>query len=569
MDEIEIDRELLIQTFVAEAHEVLEQMEQQIVALETNPDDGETLHSIFRGAHTLKGSSALVSFDAVRDLSHDLEDLLGKMRSKAIAVDRQVTTLLLRSVDVMRQSVEAAAAGQNGPSQSQIDLRAHLSAAKGALPEIQAQQRNAAASSAGQLALPSIMPMDPAVEPPADRPAAPAAAPWTAQTLRVDLARLDRMLNLAGEIAIARGRLTDMLERRTVPAEELLAAHRDADRLHFDLQELIMKARMVPIGPVFYQHRRTIRDLATACGKQVRLVIEGAEAEVDTAIIEHVRDPVTHMVRNAIDHGIEPPDVRQRQGKDPTGEIRLCAFHDAGSIVIEIQDDGAGLDRARILEEGVRHGLLTDAARANDEDVERLIFEPGLSTSGQVTEISGRGVGMDVVRRNVEALRGSITLATARGLGTTVTIRLPLTLAIIQGLVVKAAQETYVLPLDSVVECVELRADEGGRRAATGILDLRGHPLPYLRLRELFHLPGQPPRRENVVVVRHGSSQAGIAVDTLHGDSQTVIKPLAKVFRGLPGISGSSIMGDGRVALILAVAGLLRETLRRVDVPAA
>jgi two-component system chemotaxis sensor kinase CheA len=565
MDEIEIDRELLIQTFVAEAHEVLEQMEQQIVALETNPDDGETLHSIFRGAHTLKGSSALVSFDAVRDLSHDLEDLLGKMRSKAIAVDRQVITLLLRSVDVMRQAVEAAAGGQTGPSQSVIDLRAHLSAAKGALPEIQAQQRSAAASSAGQLALPSIMPMDPSVEPPAD----PTPAPWTAQTLRVDLDRLDRMLNLAGEIAIARGRLTDMLERRTVPPEELLAAHRDADRLHFDLQELIMKARMVPIGPVFYQHRRTIRDLATACGKQVRLVIEGAEAEVDTAIIEHVRDPVTHMVRNAIDHGIELPEVRQRQGKDPTGELRLCAFHDAGSIVIEIQDDGAGLDRARILEEGVRHGLLADAARATDEDVERLIFEPGLSTSGQVTEISGRGVGMDVVRRNVEALRGSITLATARGMGTTVTIRLPLTLAIIQGLVVKAAQETYVFPLDSVVECVELRADERGRRAATGILDLRGHPLPYLRLRELFRLPGQPPKRENVVVVRQGSTTAGIAVDTLHGDSQTVIKPLAKVFRGLPGISGSSIMGDGRVALILDVAGLLRETLRRVDVPAA
>jgi two-component system chemotaxis sensor kinase CheA len=562
MDEIEIDRELLIQTFVAEAHEVLEQMEQQIVALETNPDDGETLHSIFRGAHTIKGSSALVSFEAVRDLAHDLEDLLGKMRSKAIAVDRQVTTLLLRSVDVLRQAVEAAAAGQTAPSQSVNDLRAHLSAAKGVLPEIQAQQRSA--PSPADKAAPT-----PAVDPPLEPAADPAAAQWTAQTLRVDLARLDRMLNLAGEIAIARGRLTAMLERRTVPPEELLVAHRDADRLHFDLQELIMKARMVPIGPVFYQHRRTVRDLATACGKQVRLVIEGAEAEVDTAIIEHVRDPVTHMVRNAIDHGIERPDLRRSQGKDPTGEIRLRAFHDAGSIVIEIQDDGAGLDRARLVEEGVRHGLLPDAARASDEDVERLIFEPGLSTTSEVTEISGRGVGMDVVRRNVEALRGSIALATARGLGTTVTLRLPLTLAIIQGLVVKAAQETYVLPLDSVVECVELRADERGRRAATGILELRGHPLPYLRLRELFRLPGQPPRRENVVVVRQGGAQAGIAVDTLHGDSQTVIKPLAKIFQGVPGISGSSIMGDGRVALILDVAGLLRETLRRVDPPAA
>ncbi len=380
----------------------------------------------------------------------------------------------------------------------------------------------------------------------------------------MDVARLDKMLDLSGEIGIARGRLTELLERREAPTrEDLLAAHREADRLYLDLQELIMKSRMVPIGPVFYQHVRTVRDLAQAQGKQARLVVEGGEVEVDTSVVERVRDPILHMVRNALDHGVEPPEARRAAGKDPVATLTLRAFHDAGSMVLEVCDDGAGLDRARIARKAAALGLLGDPERATDEELTQAIFAPGLSTSEAVTEVSGRGVGMDVVRRGVEALRGSATVSSAPGRGTTVTLRVPLTLAIIQGFRVGVGDQSYILPLDAVVECLELPA-AGAEAEATGVVALRGKPLPFLRLRSLFGLPGACPRRENVVVMRHGTATAGLAVDALEGESSTVIKPLGAMFKDVPGVSGSSILGDGRVALILDVGGLLRETLRRV-----
>jgi two-component system, chemotaxis family, sensor kinase CheA len=384
------------------------------------------------------------------------------------------------------------------------------------------------------------------------------------RTLRVDVRKLDRMLDLAGEMGIARGRLADILEKRNfLTVEEILSAHREADRLHLDLQELIMKARMVPVDTVFHQHLRLVRDLAAAQGKQARLVMEGGDAEVDTAIVEAIRDPLTHMVRNAVDHGIELPEVRLGRGKDARGRIVLRAFREAGTIVIQVIDDGAGLPRERIAQRAQALGLVPDASRVTDDEVGRLVFEPGLSTSETVTEISGRGVGMDVVRRNVEALRGSVSVESREGAGTSVTIRLPLTLAIIQGFQVGVAGETYILPLDAVVECVELPAGDREGASGTGVIPLRGRPLPYVRLREIFGVGGSQPRRESVVVVEHGPATAGIAVDALLGESQTVIKPLGRMFQGLPGITGSSILGDGKVALILDVAGLIRQTLKR------
>ena len=325
---------------------------------------------------------------------------------------------------------------------------------------------------------------------------------------------------------------------------------------------------MVPIGPSFHQHVRTVRDVGAAQGKQARLVVEGEDVEVDTAVVEWVRDPLTHMVRNALDHGIESPEARRTAGKDPVGRVVLRAFHEAGAMVIQVSDDGAGLDRERIARKAAALGL-ADPARMTDDDVARVVFEPGFSTAEKVTELSGRGVGMDVVRRNVEALRGSVSIDSVEGRGTSVTIRVPLTLAIIQGFKVGVAGEVYILPLDAVVECIELPRDETAAGAPSGIVSLRGKPLPYLRLRRLFGIGGEPPARENVVVVRHGAHDAGIAVDALHGESSTVIKPLGTMFKGLPGVAGSSILGNGRVALILDVPGLLRETLRRASRGAA
>jgi len=544
MDGIEIDRELLLSTFLAEAEETYVHLEQVFVALERNPGDDELLHAAFRDAHTVKGAASLVAFDAVRDLAHDLEDLLERLRKRTLAVTDVLVTLLLRSVDVLRAATADAAAGRNGSAEQVAAFRDRLA---------RAARREATAPP----------------PPPADGGGEPGETPRpqperSSRSLRVDVGKLDRMLDLSGEIAIARGRLSEMLERRTaLSVEEILATHREADRLYLDLQELIMKARMVPIGPTFHQHVRTVRDLATAQGKQARLVVEGEDVEVDTAVIEHIRDPLTHMVRNAVDHGLEPPEVRRAQGKEPCGTVVLRAAHEAGSMVIEVLDDGAGLDRRRIAEKAAALGLAADPSRVDDEEIARLVFEPGLSTSETVTEISGRGVGMDVVRRNVEALRGSATVESEPGRGTRITIRVPLTLAIIQGFRVGVAGETFILPLDAVVECLELPVEETRGSGGTGVINVRGKPLPYLRLREHFRVGGGRPPRENVVVVQHGASTAGVAVDELHGESSTVIKPLGTMFKGIPGVAGSSILGNGRVALILDVAGILRETLKR------
>jgi two-component system chemotaxis sensor kinase CheA len=547
MDEIEIDREALMQTFLAEAEETLVHMEQSMVALESRPGDDQLLHSVFRDAHTLKGAAGLVGFDGVRDLAHDLEDVLERLRKRTLAVSDHLVTLLLRSVDVLRGAVADAAAGSSVPSEAVSAFRLRLA--------------DAAGGGSGTDAPPP--PNDGGGEPP-DEGDAPTPQPaGGARSLRVDVTKLDRMLDLSGEIAIARGRLGEMLERGVATHADLLEAHRETDRLYLDLQELIMKARMVPIGPSFHQHLRTVRDVATAHGKQVRLVVEGEEVEVDTAVVEYVRDPLTHMVRNALDHGIEPPDARRAAGKDPVGKLVLRAFHDAGSMVIQVIDDGAGLDRRRIAEKAVAMGLAADGARLSDEDLAGIVFEPGFSTAERVTEISGRGVGMDVVRRNVEALRGSVAVESAPGRGTAVTIRVPLTLAIIQGFKVGIGEEVYILPLDAVVECLELPAAETAANKPHGVINLREKPLPYLRLREHFSLDGTRAARENVVVVQHGAQTAGIVVDALHGESSTVIKPLGAMFNGIPGVAGSSILGNGRVALILDVAGLLRETLRR------
>jgi two-component system chemotaxis sensor kinase CheA len=546
LDEFEIDRDALLQTFLVEAEETFVHMEQGLVALEARPGDDSLLHALFRDAHTLKGAAGLVGFDAVRDLAHDLEDVLERFRNRTLAVSDGLVTLLLRSVDVLRLAVSAAVAGRPAPD---------------AVAAFRLRLADAAATAAGA---PPPVPAGPRGEPRADEPA-PQAPASSGRSLRVDVAKLDRMLDLSGEIAIARGRLGEMLERGAASHAELLEAHRETDRLYLDLQELIMKARMVPIGPSFHQHVRTVRDIATAHGKQARLVVEGEDVEVDTAVVEVVRDPLTHMVRNALDHGIERPEERRAAGKEPVGTLLLRAFHDAGSMVIQVVDDGAGLDRARIAEKAVAMGLASDAARLGAQDLARIVFEPGFSTAERVTDLSGRGVGMDVVRRNVEALRGSVAIESEPGRGTSVTIRVPLTLAIIQGFKVGIGDETYILPLDSVVECLELPASETAAGAPWGVVNLRDKPLPYLRLREHFALGGARPARENVVVVQHGTRTAGVVVDALHGESSTVIKPLGSMFKGIPGVAGSSILGNGRVALILDVAGLLRETLRRAE----
>lgn len=540
----EITLEMVLKTFLAEAEEHLSNMEELLIALETEPENDELIHMIFRMAHTLKGNSGSLGFANTAESAHVVEDLLQRLRNKTLSIQGGLISLLLQAVDFLRrilsEEVEGAAV-----SPITLDFFRRL-------PLAAVETADAEGAPAGP--------------PPPDRRKGEAARreedrrSWNdrTRTLRIDIDRLDRLLNLAGEVAIAQGRLGQLLEWKG-GREEILEAHHESNRLFIDLQEQIMKIRMVPVGPVFRQHLRTVRDIAHAHGKSARLVIEGGEVEVDTTVIEHLKDPLVHMIRNALDHGIEPPDRRKALGKDPCGRLVLRAFHDAGSIVIQLEDDGAGLNRKRIVEKALSKGMISGAEGLSDEEVYRFIFEPGFSTAEAVTDLSGRGVGMDVVKRNIDALRGSISVESNEGRGTTITFRLPLTLAIIEGFAVGVGEETYIIPLDAVTECLEMPKEERAAPGACGVIDLRGTPLPYLRLRNLFGLRGEIPQRESIVVIQTGKERAGLAVDLLYGESQAVIKPLGKLFHALPGVSGSTILGSGRVALILDAPGLLRK----------
>jgi len=310
---------------------------------------------------------------------------------------------------------------------------------------------------------------------------------------------------------------------------------------------------MVQIGTTFRRFERVVRDVSADLGKDVALILTGSDAEVDKALVERIGDPLMHLVRNSLDHGIESPEERAAAGKPARGSLRLNAFHHSGSIVIEVIDDGKGLDRERILAKAVERGLVETGAGLPDQEVFALIFEAGLSTAEKVSNLSGRGVGMDVVRRNVADLRGTIEVESTLGVGTTMRIRLPLTLAIIDGFLVGVGDASFVIPLDRVTECVELPAGPHVRDC----IDLRGAVLPFIRLRNLFGVAGEPARRQNLVVVEHAGQRTGLVVDQLMGEFQTVIKPLGALFRDVRGISGSTILGNGEAALILDVAMLV------------
>lgn len=381
-----------------------------------------------------------------------------------------------------------------------------------------------------------------------------------ANLIRVDADKLDQLINLVGELIIA-GAGASLFAQRTGDAD-LLEATATLSRLVEGVRDSALTLRMVQIGGTFNRFQRVVRDVSKELGKDIELVISGAETELDKTVVEKIGDPLTHLVRNSMDHGIEPAEVRVARGKPAKGTLKLNAYHDAGSIVIEVSDDGGGLNKERILKKAIERGLISEADNLSDKEIYNLIFEAGLSTAEAVSNLSGRGVGMDVVRRNITALRGTVSIDSEEGKGTTVRIRLPLTLAIIDGFLVGVGSSVYVIPLDMVVECIERAAWENSGDDGR-YLNLRGQVLPYLRLREHFEVEGEAARRENVVVVRHGEHKVGLVVDRLMGEFQTVIKPLGKVFNRISGIGGFTILGSGEVALILDVPGLMGKSVTR------
>jgi two-component system chemotaxis sensor kinase CheA len=387
------------------------------------------------------------------------------------------------------------------------------------------------------------------------RPAADAKAREN-RSVRVSADKLDRLINLVGELIIAGARTSLMAQRlRDAPlheSTEVLSA------LVEEVRDSALQLRMVKIGATFNRFQRVVHDVAREIGKEIVLEVSGEEAELDKIVVERIGDPLTHLVRNAVDHGIEAVDLRLARGKPAQGTVRLDAFHDGGNIVIEVSDDGGGLQRKRILAKAIERGLVEPDQKLDDNEILNLVFEPGFSTAGAVTALSGRGVGMDVVKRSVEALRGSIAIASIEGKGTTVTVRLPLTLAVIDSFLVSVGGTVFVIPIDLIDECVAFSSAPGH-----DYTDLRGAVLPFIRLRTLLSIAGPAPRRESIVVVRHAGMRAGLVVDGLLGQFQTVIKPLSPMFAGVQCISGSTILGGGEVALILDIPALLGRFRKR------
>jgi two-component system chemotaxis sensor kinase CheA len=369
------------------------------------------------------------------------------------------------------------------------------------------------------------------------------------RSIRVDAEKLDHLINLVGELVIAGAGANLIARRAQLP--ELLESTSTIGSLVEQVRDSALQLRMVKIGATFNRFQRVVHDVAREIGKDIELVISGEDTELDKTLVEKIADPLTHLVRNAIDHGIESADARIAAGKPARGTVSLNAYHDSGAIVIEVGDDGGGLQRDKILAKAIERGLVEPGRNLPDAEIHNLIFEAGFSTAEQITNLSGRGVGMDVVKRNIAALRGSVEVRSREGAGTTIVVRLPLTLAIIDGFMVGVGKSTFVVPLDMIEECVEFSAEEGH-----DYTNLRGEVLPFMRLREVFGVQGVRPRRESIVVVRLGAQKAGLVVDTLLGEFQTVIKPLCKMFNQVKCISGSSILGSGDVALILDIAAL-------------
>lgn len=666
-----MDMNQLMQTFLAESRDLLEDMERHLLEAERGESSPDAVNAIFRAAHTIKGSGGLFDLPQLVGFTHVVESVLDLVRDEALTLSSELIALLLVCCDHIHALVETAAdpghadaaalaaeaepllaqlqtylqgsgcgvtaaVAQHSTPEKQsgywrIDLKLFADALRFGNSPLKLIRNLRSLGSVESIdtdysQLPAFEDLDPeanylgfrillrsdadraaiddvfefvrddcdlqiaAVPAPADAaallastpvtvaapasvpaaaPAAPRPAPEAggrggtdARSIRVDADKLDRMIDLVGELIIAVAS-TNANAQRSGDAQLLESASILAGLVE-EVRESALQLRMVKIGGTFSRFQRVVHDVARELGKDIALVVAGEDTELDKSVVEKIGDPLTHLVRNAMDHGIEPAEVRVARGKPARGTVGLNAYHDSGSIVIEITDDGGGLNRDKILAKALERGLVEPGRQLSDREVFAMIFEPGFSTAEKVTNLSGRGVGMDVVKRNITALRGTVEIDSAAGLGTTISVRLPLTLAIINGFQVGVGKSVFVVPLDVVEECVEFAPDY-----ASDYIDLRGSVLPYVRLRELFALGGKTPARESIVVIRQGAQRFGLVVDTLLGEWQTVIKPLSKVFAQVKGISGSSILGSGDVALILDVPSLIQQLHPQQDALAA
>ena len=525
--------------FLVEAGEILERLGEQLVQLEQAADDKGLLNAVFRGFHTIKGGAGFLGLVPMVELCHALEDAFDKARDGKILLDDDAFDYAQRCLDTLTGQMAALGAGQELPA-ADPDL----------ISAIKAWASGQAAAKPPKAAAPKPAPS-----------AKPAAAAKTGgdteQTVRVDTKRLDAIVNLTGELVLARNRLKVLRDK--LKDEDLHRAVTALDHATARLQGSVMKTRMQPVSRVFQRFPKMARDVARQLDKQVELTLEGAETELDRNLVEALSDPLVHLVRNAIDHGIERPEVRRAAGKNPMGQVFLSARQEGDNVAIEIRDDGGGMDAERLRAKAVEKGLLTPeaAARLGSEECFQLIFLPGFSTKAEVTDISGRGVGMDVVQSKIRELSGQIQIQSELGHGSRFTIRVPLTLAILPTLLVRVDDTTYALPLSRVVEVLPMPSAKPDYVDGHPVLDLRSSTLPLIWLRAwLRNDPAS--EAEVIVVLQTGDFRYGLVVDQVRGREEVVIKALPKRVRGIPGYAGATLIGDGTLALILDVDGLQR-----------
>lgn len=552
--------------FQSESREHLSTMNEELLALERAPTASEPVSAVFRAVHTMKGMSATMGYSTVTALAHELESLLDRVRHAEIAVDRTVTDTLFAAVDALERAVEIEVAGGSAaesaePALARLrELAAAQTRAERSIPA--STQEFAIPLSTSEFAIPTST-QEFAIPATTQEFASPdAARPGGSRgprTVRVELRRLDGLTNLAGELLVARGRLSDVALDIANPAlDEALA---QASRLISDLHDQIMSSRMVPVGQVFDRFPRLVRDASKSLGKEIALTLVGREIELDRSMLDEIGEPIVHLLRNAADHGIELPDVRERAGKPRLGQLTLTVTRERQMVTMHVRDDGRGIDREKVLARARAEGLVdATVERLSDDDLVRIISRPGFSTASSVTDISGRGVGIDVVLTRVRALGGSVEITSQPGQGTSVTLRLPVTLAIVRALLARVDGEMYALPMTHVRETVELR--QAARRRVQGreVMLLRDEVVPLLQFREIVGLPEarfvSADGSTQVIVIESNGRRTGLVVDEFAGEQDIVVKGFDGVRDGLALFSGATILADGAPALIVDVTSL-------------
>jgi len=614
------DMDEVIEEFLAESYEGLDQLDREFIELESDPTSEELLASIFRTIHTVKGTSGFFGFNHLESVTHAGENLLSLLREGKLALNVAITDALLTMVDAVRAMLTNVEQTKTDGSNSWAELIKRLNdltdvdaetgpgeveppsakaepaepaeATPTPAPTIAESDFNTKAdqsvteesssdvsSETVAAPQPEVLPAAPSSEPaatPAGGPAPPTSPPTPTtdtdahpsvadSSIRVDVALLDRLMNLVGELVLARNQV--LQHHASSSDTSFQGTSQQLDLITTELQESVMQTRMQPIGNVWSKFPRIVRDLSANLDKKITLEMIGKETELDKTLIEAIKDPLTHIVRNSVDHGIELPADRVAAGKAETGVLTLRAFHEGGQVIIEISDDGGGLKLEKIREKAVSKGLVTaeQSASMTDRDLAKLIMAPGFSTADQVTNVSGRGVGMDVVRTNVEKIGGSLDITTNEGSGTTLTIKIPLTLAIIPALIITCDEDRYLIPQVNLVEVLHIGPETSAKLEVAGdaeVFRLRGNLLPIVHLREILDRGPRddwdPQDGQSIVVLHADGRQFGLVVDQINDTEEIVVKPLSPHLKSLGAYSGTTIMGDGAVSLILDAIGIAR-----------